>query len=257
MFFTLFIVFTSFYFLSKIKLEEDISKASTSSNDKINYLLKHSKITDKFIITISLTDSNRVSSEQLIDYASEFVDSLKSKKYSNYISSITYKINDTLISNVMEVFYDNLPIYLSDNDYIKIDSLISIDAVKSSLSKNYKTLLSPTSFALKKFITRDPVGISSIAYEKLKQLQVDENYEIENGYIFTKDRKHLDKALKAFRWFLGENYLGLMVYDEVTGGCHDGLEQYGLNLNQGAESTICYVMARLAFEDSEIKNNLI
>jgi len=77
------------------------------------------------------------------------------------------------------------------------------------------------------------------------------------AYKITKDRKHLDKALKAFRWFLGENYLGLMVYDEVTGGCHDGLEQYGLNLNQGAESTISYAMARLAFEDPEIKNNLI
>jgi hypothetical protein len=77
------------------------------------------------------------------------------------------------------------------------------------------------------------------------------------AYKITKNKKHLNNALKAFQWFLGENYLGLMVYDEVTGGCHDGLGQYGLNLNQGAESTISYVMARLSFEDSKIKNNLI
>ena len=76
------------------------------------------------------------------------------------------------------------------------------------------------------------------------------------AYKITKDRKHLNNALKAFRWFLGENYLGLMVYNEATGGCHDGLEQYGLNLNQGAESTISYAMARLSFEDAEIKNKL-
>ncbi len=49
--------------------------------------------------------------------------------------------------------------------------------------------------------------------------------------------------------------MGLMVYDEVTGGCHDGLGQHSLNFNQGAESTISYAMARLSLEDLEIKNN--
>ncbi|MDP2910707.1 MAG: glycosyltransferase family 4 protein [bacterium] len=69
------------------------------------------------------------------------------------------------------------------------------------------------------------------------------------AYKVTKNKKHLDDALKAFQWFLGKNYLSLMVYDELTGGCHDGLGQYELNLNQGAESSICYLMARLSFED--------
>lgn len=70
----------------------------------------------------------------------------------------------------------------------------------------------------------------------------------------TSNKKHLADALKAFQWFLGKNYLGLMVYDELTGGCHDGLGQYELNLNQGAESTICYLMARLAFQDPVLAN---
>jgi glycosyltransferase involved in cell wall biosynthesis len=74
------------------------------------------------------------------------------------------------------------------------------------------------------------------------------------AYKVTKNKKHLDDALKAFQWFLGKNYLSLMVYDELTGGCHDGLGQYELNLNQGAESSICYLMARLSFEDPQITN---
>ncbi len=74
------------------------------------------------------------------------------------------------------------------------------------------------------------------------------------AYKITKNKKHLQDALKAFQWFLGKNHLGLMVYDEVTGGCHDGLGQYDLNLNEGAESTVCYLMARLSFEDKQIKN---
>jgi len=72
------------------------------------------------------------------------------------------------------------------------------------------------------------------------------------AYKTTGNKKHLQNALKAFQWFLGKNHLGLMVYDEVTGGCHDGIGQQELNLNEGAESSICYLMARLAFEDEKL-----
>lgn len=40
-----------------------------------------------------------------------------------------------------------------------------------------------------------------------------------------------------------------MVYNETTGGCHDGLSKDNLNLNQGAESTISYLIARLMLEE--------
>jgi len=76
------------------------------------------------------------------------------------------------------------------------------------------------------------------------------------AYKITGDSVHLNDAIKAFRWFLGRNYLEQMMYNENTGGCHDGLGKEGINLNQGAESTISYLLARLAFEDEKIKNAL-
>lgn len=69
-------------------------------------------------------------------------------------------------------------------------------------------------------------------------------------------KHHLKDAFIAFQWFLGKNYLKQMVYNEVTGGCHDGIGQYTLNMNQGAESTLSYLMARLEFEDPKIKSAL-
>jgi len=53
-------------------------------------------------------------------------------------------------------------------------------------------------------------------------------------------------ARAAFAWFLGENSGGVPVYDPDTGVCRDGLHPHGVNLNAGAESTICYLLARLA-----------
>ncbi len=57
-----------------------------------------------------------------------------------------------------------------------------------------------------------------------------------------------DMMKKAFGWFLGDNHLSQIVYNPLTGGCGDGLEKENVNLNQGAESTVVYLMARLIIE---------
>lgn len=74
------------------------------------------------------------------------------------------------------------------------------------------------------------------------------------AYKVTKDPRHLEDALTAFQWFLGKNHLNQMVYSEVTGGCCDGVGKDAINLNQGAESTLSYLLARLALE--EVSGNI-
>jgi len=59
------------------------------------------------------------------------------------------------------------------------------------------------------------------------------------------DEEYRLKMATAFNWFLGENRLNQIVYNPCTGGCYDGLEEFNVNLNQGAESTVSYLMARL------------
>ncbi|MEO5788231.1 MAG: glycosyltransferase [Gelidibacter sp.] len=59
-----------------------------------------------------------------------------------------------------------------------------------------------------------------------------------------------DKMELAFSWFMGNNHLNQIIYNPCTTGCHDGLELENVNLNQGSESTVSYLMARMAFEKS-------
>jgi hypothetical protein len=56
------------------------------------------------------------------------------------------------------------------------------------------------------------------------------------------------KMETAFNWFLGNNRLNQVIYNPCTGGCYDGLEESHVNLNQGAESSVSYLMARLTIE---------
>jgi glycosyltransferase involved in cell wall biosynthesis len=65
------------------------------------------------------------------------------------------------------------------------------------------------------------------------------------AYRATGDRRWRGEASSAFNWFLGENDLQLPLYDSATGGCRDGLHPDRANQNQGAESTLSFLMALL------------
>ena len=65
------------------------------------------------------------------------------------------------------------------------------------------------------------------------------------AYGVTGDSRWRTEAWSAFNWFLGDNDLQLPLYDSVSGGCRDGLHPDRANENQGAESTLSFLMALL------------
>jgi hypothetical protein len=71
------------------------------------------------------------------------------------------------------------------------------------------------------------------------------------AYEATKDRKLLSLQKKAFDWFLGENDLGIPLYDKASKGCGDGLGAGGVNLNQGAESTLSFLLGQLTMFEGQ------
>jgi len=64
--------------------------------------------------------------------------------------------------------------------------------------------------------------------------------------------EYKNKMKIAFNWFLGKNHLNQIMYNPVSGGGYDGLEKENVNLNQGAESTVCYLSARLLMENLKL-----
>lgn len=69
------------------------------------------------------------------------------------------------------------------------------------------------------------------------------------AYKVLREPKYEKLAINSFNWFLGKNIVNTVIYNEQTGGCHDGLGKEVVNLNQGAESTISYLTARLSLEE--------
>jgi glycosyltransferase involved in cell wall biosynthesis len=78
------------------------------------------------------------------------------------------------------------------------------------------------------------------------------------AYRVTGDGRWRSEAWSAFNWFLGDNDLQLPLYDPETGGCRDGLHPDRANQNQGAESTLSFLMALLemrSLQESERPEN--
>ena len=65
------------------------------------------------------------------------------------------------------------------------------------------------------------------------------------AYAVTGESRWRKEAWSAFNWFLGDNDLQIALYDPSTGGCRDGLHPDRANENQGAESTVSFLMALL------------
>ncbi len=67
------------------------------------------------------------------------------------------------------------------------------------------------------------------------------------AYRLTGDRSYESMARQALGWFFGMNTKDAVVYDAESGGCYDGVGERGINQNQGAESTIAFLLGAEEF----------
>lgn len=68
------------------------------------------------------------------------------------------------------------------------------------------------------------------------------------AYNVTHDLTWIDSAVTCFNWFLGHNDLNMSLYDPKTGGCRDGLMSNGINQNEGAESSLAWLLSLITIQ---------
>jgi len=195
-FWTFLAVITGFIciFASRIQLEEDIS-GITSKGDSLNrdeYVIRNFKFAEKLIIHIRQSNTEiPPSPDELITIANQLCDSLTARLDSTYIQSIFLKTNESLMPLALNLIDNHIPLFLDVADYVGLDSLGDERILESILRRNYKILISPASMVMKRRFVDDPLGISNVALKKLQSLQVDDNYVLRDGYIFSQDARHL------------------------------------------------------------------
>ena len=176
---------------SGIEFEEDITRffpVSKENSLAVKEAFANNKLKDKLVVMVTAEHDSR---ELMTAFADSLASQIHSRLSPAYVDHLLYHIEESSFLDLYEGLYSNLPLYLDASDYKKLDSLTADSAIAQSLHRDYKSLLAPSGLVTGKFIEKDPLGFGPIVLNKLKQLQLDNNYEIENGYIFSKDKKTL------------------------------------------------------------------
>jgi len=191
---TLTFTFLPILFLaSRLKLEEDITKILPENNNykEYNQLLNNSKIMEKLVLRVALKDTT-TDPNRLTAYAAAFVNELQGRKsLSPLIREIKCRLPEDMLFKAYNVFYNNLPFFLEQQDYKTIDSLITEKGISQNLEKDYHILISPMSMVIKEQIKQDPLHFTPLILQKLQSLQLNKNYELYDNYIVSLDHKAL------------------------------------------------------------------
>lgn len=183
------------FFAVQVKFEEDVTRFFPDTQDarSTEIVFQNLKVKDKIIVMLSSADtvSGAVPSDRLVEAGDLLKDSLLAEAGSEYITDIFSEVDENMIGKVTDFIYDNLPVFLTEDDYARMDSVLTADGIERRMRSNYLHLLSPAGVALKSILPRDPVGLGTTSLEKLRDFQMTANYEIYDGHIFSRDMSTL------------------------------------------------------------------
>lgn len=170
---------------STIKIDTDVSNMMPKDKQVSSVLnsFKGTKLSEQIVFLVK--PNKELNEDDLNAVTASFVSTVKDS-LSAFISNIKYSSDDQDFNVVFNILQENFPFFLEESDYKKIDSLITEDAIRTSLLNNYQTLLSPSGLVFKNKILNDPLGISDLVFKKLERLKPASNLSVSNG-LFTTD----------------------------------------------------------------------
>src|SRR5690606_25296532 len=91
----------------------------------------------------------------------------------------------------LDFMYNNAPLFLAQQDYKILSGKTLVDSSTEITKNNYKTLISPSGIIAKKTIVKDPLGISLMALKHLKQLGINDDFVLKDGFLISKDENNV------------------------------------------------------------------
>ena len=117
-----------------------------------------------------------------------FVENVEALDRTGYLTSIIKTIDMENMSVVVDEVYDNIPYFLTDGDYARIDSILSIEGyVDAQLVEDKRMLMFPSSGIVGQNISRDPLNLFAPVLGRLRQGGMPVQFETYDGYILSPD----------------------------------------------------------------------
>ena len=182
------------FFASRVTFDENITGffPDTPEAHTMVEVFDNLKIKDKMTIMVSAADADSIVGEEVLEeVAAEFEKGLMAQVGKTHVTSFVSRVDDGVMGDVTGFVYDRLPLFLTDEDYARFDSLTTRQGIAHQLQKAYTTLLTPSGMVMKDLILKDPLGLSGNVLGHLRDFQPEAKYTLSNGFIYSQDRSNL------------------------------------------------------------------
>jgi len=173
----------------RLRFVEDIGSFLPNNREykSIKEAYQHLGGDNKLVVSIAMADSTvNPDLDLLSSVADRVAEKLTEADTSGYIRSLRYQVDDQEVTAVMAYVLDNLPYFLADEDYLRMDTLLTPEHISSQLATDRQLLASPIPM-MRSLIQSDPLFFSSGVLQSLNDFKLDDRYQTENDHIFNKE----------------------------------------------------------------------
>ncbi|MFZ4520455.1 MAG: 1-acyl-sn-glycerol-3-phosphate acyltransferase [Bacteroidales bacterium] len=176
----------------RVSFEEDISRILQMDSKTLEYrkILQNIRAVDKLTICISDKSFEKTSTQLKMAFCDSLLTKIKTLD-SSLVRKVIASPDDFPFMEVYKALLRNLPFFMQEQDYTRLDSLLKPDQIKHHLEMNERLLGSPAGMMARQGLPWDPAGIALPVTNRLQELGEASGYELNNGYFFTRDKNHL------------------------------------------------------------------
>lgn len=179
--------------LSALRLNfvEDIGSflPNNKENAQVNYAYEHLGGDNKLVVNIAMANPDQETDYALLTEAADQVSlAIQERDTNGLIKNILSEIDETQINEVMSFVIDNMPYFLTEEDYARMDTMLTPAYLSRQLGNDKQLLASPVAM-MRPMIQRDPLFFSSNVLQSLNAFKMDDTYQTEESHIFSKDGK--------------------------------------------------------------------
>ena len=212
---------------SRISFVEDISSFLPNNSDskRINEAYQHIGTANKIIVRFSQKDSvSGIDEDLLTEAATHFSEILQANDSLAHIKELMYEIDNRKIGEVTDFITQNLPYFLEDEDYRRIDSLLQPQAIENRLKADKELLMSPMGGFVRNVIMNDPLHFSQNALKGLEKFKQSENYNTDNGFIFNEKGECL--VIITSKYPVSETENNKLLANEIYNAINQTIKDY-------------------------------
>ncbi len=178
------------FLVTRLTYKEDVTDFLPLDRGYQNALKVYEEISggDRVIAVFMGRDSDATDADVIVEAIEDFAQRIEESDTSKFAGNILTQIDEEKISEVGEFIYSNIPYFLTDDDYARIDSIMQAqDAISKALEEDRERLMMPYGGMIGYAIGCDPIGLFGNVLKRLETSDSDMSCEIYDGHIFSPD----------------------------------------------------------------------